>query len=329
MPKTSDASPKSSRLKTGPILVTGGSGFIGTHLCRLLVQKGYEVQVLDRVGPKEAVAGVKYVRGDVRDQTQVRDAVENASAVYHFAAIVSVPICQDAPLESYQTNLVGSLQVLNSLREKQKKTGEKTPLFFAGSAAAYGMLGKEKESLSEDLLLEPPLSYYGAQKLGSEQAIRLFHEEASLPAMVFRFFNVYGPGQDPSSPYSGVISVFSRRIQEGQSLTLNSGGIQTRDFISVHDLVRACAAGLDLAEEKLKGQIVNLGTETTTTIRELALAMLKISGKTLPLLDGPARSGDVLYSRANIQKAKKELNWKPSVTLEEGLKELLNPRREK
>jgi UDP-glucose 4-epimerase len=245
-------------------------------------------------------------------------------AVYHFAAIVSVPICQAEPLESYRTNLLATTLILDCLKKQKEQTGISARLIFSSTAASYGSQGREGVPLAEEDIASEPPSFYAAQKLGSEQAIRLFHATQGLTAVVFRFFNVFGPGQDPSSPYSGVISVFLNAIKKGSVLRLNGGGAQTRDFISVHDIVTACVAALDLPQNLCDGKAINLGTGRKVSIRRLAEAMIAQSDKSIATEVAPAREGDVMHSLADISRASRLLRWSPRVTLQQGLKELLS-----
>ncbi|MCM2322902.1 MAG: GDP-mannose 4,6-dehydratase [Oligoflexia bacterium] len=306
-----------------PILITGGAGFIGTHLTRLLVSQGHAVRVLDLVPPKSPVPGAQYLQGDIRNEWTLAEALRGVRAVYHFAAIVSVPLCQEQPHESFTTNLGGTSLVLETVRQEQLRQGRKIRVLFAGSSAVYGALGQPGIPLKESDTLPPPLSFYGAQKLGSEHLMALYHEVHGVPATCFRFFNVYGPGQDPKSPYSGVISIFTLRTRQGEPLQLHGGGTQTRDFISVHDLVRACAAALELPETACDGRPINLGTGKTTTVRELAELAVRLQGSSSTISVTPPRSGDVRDSLADSSRARTLLGWEPRVSLEKGLGELL------
>jgi UDP-glucose 4-epimerase len=300
------------------VLVTGGAGFIGTHLCRVLVQRGRKVHVLDLKDPATTVAGVDYLKGDVRNVDTVKKAVQGVDAVFHLAAIASVPHCQEQPFESTQTNLVSTALLMENL-----KPG--TRFVFAGSSAVYGDSGKEGESFSEDRPIENLASFYAAQKFGSETLIQQFKKSRGIPATVFRFFNVYGPGQSPKSPYTGVITTFYESIKAGRPLLLNGGGVQTRDFISVHDIVRALNLAIEVPAEVCDAQPINLGTGQSVTIRKLAETMKDVSHSQVTLQDAPWREGDVCHSTAKISRAFEKLGWKPSISLEKGLKELLNP----
>ena len=305
------------------VLVTGGSGFIGTHVCRRLVQDGHKVRALDLVYPRSPVETVQYLKGDVRDRDLLGDLIRDTDAVYHFAAMVSVPLCQKQPMESYLTNLIGTCNVLDAIHREQIKNNHPIRLIFAASSAAYGHVGQCEKPISESEVSKEPLSFYAAQKLGSEQLIRIFHKVHGLAAVVFRFFNVYGPGQDQSSPYSGVISLFCSSISSGAPLTLYGDGLQTRDFISVHDVAQANLNALYLPIEKCTAEAMNLGTSQSTSIRKLAQTLTHLLGKKVPILSSPAREGDVRFSMANIEKARRELQWEPQITLESGLSELL------
>ncbi|MEK6706817.1 MAG: NAD-dependent epimerase/dehydratase family protein [Candidatus Poribacteria bacterium] len=308
------------------ILITGGAGFIGTHLCQSLVKSGHRIRVLDLKIPPTPVPGVEYIQGDVRDLKTLKSsmAIGNSfvDVVYHFAAIVSVPICQKKLVESYETNVLGTARVIEAIR----KSSRTVRLIFASSSAVYGSLGDSREPLLEDSDTLP-LGYYAAQKLASEHLIQIAHATEGLPAIIFRFFNVYGIGQDPTSPYSGVITVFSHRIREKLPISLHGGGTQTRDFISVHDIISACNNTLTLPEIQCDARPINLATGQAISIRELAKLMVKISGYEIPLIDKPARKGDVYHSLASVTRARKvfrnQHGWQPKMSLETGLRELL------
>ncbi len=304
------------------VLVTGGAGFIGTHLCHVLKEAGHFVHVLDLVDPKSPVKGVHYHKGDVRDLKSIKQALKGMDVVYHLAAIVSVPLCQQMPIDGYQTNLLGTVNVAQSAVEEMQNSGKQVRMIFSSSAAVYGDLGKKDTSLLESVLLPHPLSFYAAQKLGSEHLLRFYWETKKLPVVTFRFFNVFGPGQDPHSPYSGVITVFASALEKKSPLFLNGGGFQTRDFVSVYDIAKACCLALDLPVSQCDGLPINLGTEKAVTIEQLAKTMKEVSKQDIPIKEAPPRSGDVLHSLAGIQRANEVLKWAPQITLSQGLKDL-------
>lgn len=298
------------------ILITGGSGFIGTHLCRALLSAGHSVRVLDIKAPKTRVAGVQYLRGDVRVERDVRRALVGVQAVYHLAAIASVPLCEKEPLESTQTNLAATALILENLKRG-------TRFIFAGSSAVYGNSGRRGRPLREGAKLPKFESFYAAQKYGSEMLIRRYHSTHKIPAVVFRFFNVYGPGQDPRSSYTGVITAFAQALRKKQPLKLNGGGVQSRDFVSVHDVVRGLILALRAPAARCTGEPINLGTGKPVTIKQLAVLMCEASSSRVAMKKAPWRKGDVMHSCADIGRAKRILGWGPRVPLNEGIAALL------
>ena len=305
-------------------LITGGAGFIGTHLARRLIQQGRQVRVLDLVSPPDPVPDVQYLVGDVTRAQTLLPAMAGVDAVFHLAAIVSVPRCQEGPSESYLTNFTGTVNVLEAARGVGVATGRMPRFVMASSAAVYGDLGRENEPLRESLSLQAPLSFYGAQKLASEHAVLRYSRDLGLPALSFRFFNVFGAGQDASSPYSGVISLFAREASAKRPLRILGDGNQTRDFVAVEDLVEACTRVLDLNPSRLQGQAINLGMGKAIRIRELAEIMRRITRLEASIESGPARGGDVRHSLADVSEASALLGWKATVDLETGLGRMIH-----
>ena len=308
------------------VLVTGGSGFIGTHLCRQLLKAGHEPIIFDLVAPSIDLndSSVRYIPGDIRSSSDLQNAVRDVDAVAHFAAIVSVPLCNENQVESYRTNFLGTCEVLEAVRLEMKRSGRKIRVIFSGSAAVYGDSGQLALPIHESQTLLSTLSFYGNQKLASEQVISMYRKTHQVPVVAFRFFNVYGPGQKADSPYSGVITVFANRLRKKQILSLHGGGLQTRDFVSVHDVARAAVLALQLPDEACDGVPINLGTSSPVSIRELATEMAKALGHDPVFETGPSRAGDIAHSCANIERAKSVLNWHPEKSLKQGLAELLN-----
>jgi UDP-glucose 4-epimerase len=212
---------------------------------------------------------------------------------------------------------------LDALRKETSK-GRKTPpaIVYSSTAALYGDLGNDGRALEESEIAEEFSSFYAAQKHASEKAIQLYANFHGIPATIFRFFNVFGPGQDPKSPYSGVISVLMELAREGKPLPLNGGGSQTRDFISVHDIVLACAAVLEVPTAQWTSKPMNLGSGASITIRQLAEMISRIHGGKPKLVDAPPREGDVLHSRADITRAREILGFTPAHSLQQGLQEI-------
>lgn len=304
------------------VLITGGAGFIGTHLARSLIRDGHQVMSLDlKTQVPDSVPGVQYVTGDARDRETVCDLLQQGAitAVYHLAATVSVPLCQKDVNESYSQNLNATLNVLDAIRE----SGRAIRFAFASSAALYGSLGDSMEPLSEEFVSSRFNSFYAAQKHASEKAIELYQEFHKIPSLIFRFFNVYGQGQDPSSPYSGVITLFSARACRDQPLTLYQAGVQTRDFVPVTEISRALVSALQLAPDQWDSTVINLGTGVRTSVRALAETIVEITGAQSELINGPPREGDVIHSLARTDRARQRLNFVANADLEFELSQIL------
>ena len=308
------------------VLVTGGAGFIGTHLCRALKNAGHEVYSLDlKEKPPSPIEGVNYITGDVRQYGPLREILENhaISVVYHLAATVSVPLCQKNAPESYSNNVIATLTLLEACRY----SSQPIRFAFASSAALYGNLGDHRKPLAEEQIASRFQSFYAAQKHASEKMIELYHAYHQIPSLIFRFFNVFGEGQDPDSPYSGVITIFSREAQANRPLKLYHGGIQTRDFIPVAEVARALTRALALPSHQWDAQALNLGSGTATSIRALAEIVRSASRTKIPLIDAPPREGDVLHSLADVRRAQRLLGFQPSAELSEELEQLVNSER--
>lgn len=309
------------------VLITGGAGFIGTHLCAVLKKAGFQPIVFDLKKPACPLEGVPYHCGDIRNSEELdsvfSEYAPTLDAVFHLAAMVSINLCQEKPLESYAHNVLGTVQVLESIR----KSGRRIRLAFASSAALYGHQGSDGRALRENDCEDDFLSFYAAQKRASEQAILQYSRAFQIPALIFRFFNVYGPGQDPDSPYSGVITLFIKQALNEGRLKLNGGGLNTRDFISVEDIARACEKTLRLPSKDWNGTILNLGSAERTSIAQLAqwvceeVEKIKKFKPTLQTM--PAREADVLHSLADTSKAHELLNFKAMSDLRKSLAVLI------
>ncbi len=287
-------------------LVTGGAGFIGTYLCRHLVNEGLRVISLDLRAPAAAVQGVEYVRGDIRDGALIGRLAASADVVYHLAATVSIPLCQENPVESYSNNVNGTISVLEACRQAP---GRRKPFFaMASTAAIYGCLGDDGRALNEEMLPSKFLSYYAAQKHAGEKAAQLYCDHHGVPSLIFRFFNVFGRGQDPTSPYSGVITVFIDRARKGQAMRINGDGLQTRDFVHVEDLVTACTAALRRPSSQWDGRVINLGTGRAITVNDLATAVKRVFPQAGEIQHAEGRIGDVRHSKADNGMAREFLN---------------------
>lgn len=299
-------------------LVTGGAGFIGSHIVDALVDKGAEVTVVDLKPKSEAenlshqFENIRYVQGDICDETLMNELCANQQYVIHLAAIVSVPLSVEDPIGTHQTNVNGTLAVFNAAKENGVKR-----LVYASSAAVYG--DTNALPVPEDTELNPQ-SPYAIHKRINEMYAQYFSHSGQLETIGLRYFNVFGLRQDPNSPYSGVISLLRKHLQAGTKPTIFGTGEQTRDFVSVKDVV---AANLLALENGAPGSVYNIGTEQEISLNDLLKEIEVITGAPFPTETAPARVGDIDRSCASIQKAKKELGYSPQCSLAEELKDLL------
>ena len=296
-------------------LVTGGAGFIGSHLCEELVRRGHTVRVADSLitGKRsnlDHVAGVEFLEGDLSDLAFARRAAEGVQYVLHQAAIPSVPRSVKDPIASNRANVDATLNILVAARDAGVAR-----LVFAGSSSAYGntpTLPKREDMPSN------PLSPYALQKVVGEQYLQMFTRLYGFETVSIRYFNVFGPRQDPSSPYSGVISVFATALLEKRPPTIYGDGEQTRDFTYVSNVVdgvlRACEA------PGASGEVINVATGGRISLNDLFRAMRAIVGGTVEPVYDEARAGDVRDSQADIAKAQSLLGYEPTVSFEEGLR---------
>ena len=297
-------------------LVTGGCGFIGTHLCHALTARGDRVRILDDLstGRRENVApGAELVVGDVADAATVRQAMQGADRCYHLAAIASVQRSVEAWRATHSVNLVGTINVLDAAREMGA-----VPVVYASSSAVYG--DNPKQPLSEEALFAP-LTPYGADKAASELHAHACFAVHGVPSTGLRFFNVFGPGQDPASPYSGVISIFAQSLIAGRPLTVFGDGLQSRDFVFVGDVVRAMMAAMDRIGRAAR--VFNVCRGEATTLLELVAALERASGRKAVLQHLPARPGDVRHTLGDGGAIRAGLGFAPEVGLEQGLAMLL------
>lgn len=280
------------------ILVTGGAGFIGSHLAEALLARGERVQILDdfSTGRRENVpAGAELV--DASD----------ADTVFHLAAATSVAYSIDHPREVYENNVALTVRLLAGPSVRR--------FIFAGSTAVYG---DAPVPVTEDAACAPA-SPYAASKLAAEYYVRAFARSRGVATITLRLFNVYGPRQDPGSPYSGVVARFADRLARGETLDVFGDGLQTRDFVHVSDAVRAFLRAADVCD----GGVYNVGTGTGTSVLELAAAMGRAAGRVARIAHRPARAGEIRHSRADVRRARDVLGFEATVPLEVGLRRLV------
>ncbi len=303
-----------------PILITGGAGFIGSHLCDALLDQGYAVRVLDDLstGKRDNLRldnpNLQLIVGDVADAALVAKAAEGCRAVVHLAAVASVQASVEDPVRTHQSNFIGTLNVCEAMRLAGIKR-----VLFASSAAVYGNNG-EGQSIAEDIA-KAPLTPYAADKLASEHYLDFYRRQHGLEPVVFRFFNIFGPRQDPSSPYSGVISIFCERALSGTPITVFGDGEQTRDFLYVGDLVSVMLQALEMPA--VEEGAVNIGLNQATSLNQLLAALRTVLGDLPAISYGPARSGDIRHSRADNGRLLARFAFPVATPLAEGLARLL------
>ncbi|MCC5832129.1 MAG: NAD-dependent epimerase/dehydratase family protein [Chlamydiales bacterium] len=301
----------------GKYLVTGGCGFIGSHLANFLLKQGCGVTILDNLstGKKEkAPEAADLLIGSITDKALLKHALKDIDGVFHLAAVPSVQKSLDHWHAVHEVNSGGTVLLYETLAELPKKI----PLIYASSSAVYG------DSLDLPACEESqvaPLSPYGIDKLAGERHAGVLWNVYRIPSLSLRFFNVFGPGQDPYSPYSGVISIFAKRISKNAPLTLYGDGEQLRDFIYVEDVVRTMAEAISSPFEG--AGVYNLCTGEGTTINNLADLMGEIAGKSLIKEHAPPRKGEIRVSIGDPSKAQRTLGFKRRFSLYEGLKETM------
>lgn len=304
-------------------LVTGGAGFIGSHIVHALVRRGDQVRVLDDFssGRSENLneLEVEIVRGTITDFELCRQACSGVHGVFHEAAQVSVPRSIEAPRESYDINVTGTLNLLEASRASGVKR-----FVFAASSAAYGNTAvlPKVETLTPE-----PLSPYASGKLAGEHLLRVYGELHGIKTVSLRYFNVFGPRQVDDSPYTGVIAIFARHILENRAPKIFGDGEQTRDLTYVDNVV---AANLAAMERNLApGAVINIGAGARVSIRELFDEMGRLLGSPLRPEHAPARAGDVMHSLASIERARDWLGYEPKIGWREGLARTLAWYRER
>ena len=303
------------------VLVTGGAGFIASHIASALVKRGDKVRVLDNLctGFKRNLpADVEFIEGDVADEAVTAKAMQGIELVFHQAALASVPMSIEKPLATNHACVTGTVNVLN----QAVKAGVRR-VVYAASSSAYG---DRPYSAKREIDLPQVLSPYAAAKLAGELYCQAFYHSFGLETVGLRYFNVFGPRQDPASPYSAVIPLFVTAILSGKAPIIYGDGGQSRDFTFVENVVH----GNLLASEapQAAGQIINMADGRRTTLLRLLELLSEMLGIEVKPNFQPARVGDVRESLADISQARKILNYEPAVTLEEGLRRTIDYYRE-
>lgn len=307
-------------MSDSPVLLTGGAGFIGSHLADALLDKGYRVRVLDNLSTGKRAnlplqhERIELIEGDVADAALLQRCMAGCRAVVHLAAVASVQASVDDPVSTHQSNFIGTLNVCEAMRMHGVKR-----VLFASSAAVYGNNG-EGQAIDEDTP-KAPLTPYAVDKLASEQYLDFYRRQHALEPVVLRFFNIFGPRQDPSSPYSGVISIFAERAQQGLPITVFGDGEQTRDFVYVGDLVAVLMQALE--QPGVEPGAVNVGLNRATSLKQLLDELGGLLGGLPAVRHMPARGGDIRHSRANNQRLLQRFNFPEPTPMATGLARLL------
>jgi nucleoside-diphosphate-sugar epimerase len=298
-------------------LVTGGAGFIGSHLVERLVRDGAEVTVLDdlstgrRENLRSARDCIRFIRGNAARLEVCRRAVQGADYVLHHAAVTSVPHSTRNPIAAHHANVTATLNILLAAREANVRR-----VVFAGSTAAYG---DATELPTHEALLPRPLSAYAASKLAGEGYCQAFWRTHGLETVVLRYFNIFGPRQNLDSQYGAVIPLFIAAALRGTAPIIYGDGSQTRDFTYVSNVVDANLLACHAPAEQAVGTVFNIGCGTATSIRDLWWQIAGLAGVEAEPLHDVARAGDVRHSMASIDRAREQLGYNPVVDVEEGL----------
>lgn len=300
------------------ILVTGGAGFIGSHLTDKLVAEGYKTVVYDNLqtGSLKNLAKnlkkIKFIKGDICDQALLHKNLKGVDYVFHLAALVLVPESLKDPLRYHRVNIDGTLNLLEAcLTNKVKKA------IFSSSCAVYGDAGRVKIKENHQKI---PLSPYALSKLAAEYYFLLYAKNYNLDSVTLRYFNVYGPRQNPDSPYSAVIPKFIKRASANKQIEIYGDGNQTRDFIYIDDIVEANIKALRLKRNKRIPSIFNIGSGKSTSVNNLVKKIELVLDRKLKVRHVAPKKGEVRYSQADMTLAKKFLKHSPKTPLKRGLK---------
>jgi UDP-glucose 4-epimerase len=296
-------------------LVTGGAGFIGSHLAEGLLRRGHAVRVLDDLSTGNAAnlkpvrERIDFIQGSITDPDAVSRAVAGCDVVYHLGALPSVVQSVQEPLRSHAITATGTLQVLDAARQAKVRR-----VVYAASSSAYGDQPGDVRRESDQLV---PLSPYAAAKLSGEHYCQCCTAVYGLETVRLRFFNVFGPRQDAKSPYSGVIALFIAAMKENKQPTIFGDGLQTRDFVYVENVVSALMLAAEAKEAS--GKVYNIGNGVSTTLLQLVQALNELLGKNLAPVHQPPRAGDVRHSLADISLARRDLGYEPKISFRDGL----------
>ena len=302
-------------------LVTGGAGFIGSSIARALIARGDGVRIVDNfsTGKRENIADlaehIELLEGDIRDDRLMSRAMGGVTAVFHEAAIASVPQSMAEPLENYAVNATGTIRVLEAARHAGVRR-----VVYAASSAAYG----DDPGLPKVETMRPaPISPYGGSKLAGEVALQVYARAFGLETVCLRYFNVFGPRQDPQSEYAAVIPKFITAALAGKQLRIFGDGKQSRDFCHIDNVVEANFAAAAADAKRVSGGVFNIGCGESIDLNRVVAILGDILGRKIDPVYEPERAGDIKHSFADLSRAKVALNYSPIVEFEPGLKETI------
>lgn len=305
-------------MKKTKVVVTGGAGFIGSHIAEQWINDGAEVHVIDNLrsgflSNLENLNGVIFHKGSVTDKSLVFDVLQDADYVHHLAALVSVPESIEKPYECVEINIIGLLNILEAARHYKVKK-----VVFSSSAAVYG----DNEELPKTINSIPdPKSPYGITKLEGEYYLKMYNKEYGLGTVSLRYFNVFGPRQNPNSQYAAAIPIFIKKALADEPVTIFGDGTQTRDFIYVKDVVKANL--LAAKNDKVSG-VFNVALGKSISINEIAKEIIKLTNSKSQIVYEEERKGDIKHSVASIKETVEQLNFHPENSLIEGLKKTID-----
>jgi UDP-glucose 4-epimerase len=301
-------------------LITGVAGFIGSNIARALLSQGASVRGVDNFitgkhANLEDLHGLNFIEGTIEDPETCARACQGVEFVFHEAALASVPRSVEAPIATNSANVTGTLNILAAARNAGVSR-----VVYAGSSSAYG----DQPTLPkrEDMLPDP-ISPYAVSKLTGEHYMRCFTRVYGLETVTIRYFNVFGPHQDPSSQYSGVLAKFSLAMLQGRTPVIYGDGTQSRDFTYIENVVDANLRAMAAPAQKVSGQVFNVATEQRITLLDAVKSLRELTGYTGPVEFAPARAGDIAHSLADISRAREALGYEPKVTFHEGLRRTL------
>lgn len=306
-------------------LITGGAGFIGSHLSKRLVRDGWKITIVDNLstGDKKNIAdilkdkNVTFLKFDINDTKKLTKAMKGIPVVFHLAAVPSVPRSIAKPLDSHRANIDGTFSVLMAARDAKVKR-----VVYSASSSAYG----ETPTLPKHEDMPPaPISPYGLQKWVGEKYTLLFDKYFGVEGVALRYFNIYGPHQNPDSPYSAAIPKFIRAMQSGKAATIHGDGTSTRDFTYIDDAVEANVLAATVHDAR--GHLFNVARGEQVSINELVKTINQVLGTSIAPIHGPGRAGDIQHSLADISKARSILGYDPKISLNEGVRRTVESMR--